>query len=40
MQEIVTTVVASITSPHVVSSLKCATFVISEGILQKYVKVE
>ena len=39
-QEIVIAVVESITSPHIISSLKCATFVISEDILQKCVRSE
>ena len=39
-QKIVIAVVESITSPHVGSSLKCAAFVISEDILQKYVRAE
>ena len=39
-QEIVIAVVQSITSPHVVSSLKCAAFVISEDIVQKCVRAE
>ena len=39
-QKIVITLMESITSPHVISSLKCATFVISEDILQKCVRAE